>query len=61
MPSSQGQLASVYSEMLTFPPCHGKWLVPSVTVAFLSLLLILAGDVELNPGPGKGKEKATSG
>ena len=59
--SSQGKLASVYSEMLNFLSCHGKWLAPSVTVAFLSLLLILAGDVELNPGPGKGKEKATSG
>ena len=61
MPSSQGPLASVYCEMLTSLSCHGKCLAQSVTVAFLSLLLILAGDVELNPGPGKGKEKATSG
>ena len=59
--SSQGQLASVYSEMLAFLSCYGKWLASSVTVAFLSLLLILAGDVELNPGPGKGKEKEISG
>ena len=58
--SSQGQLASLYSEVLTFLSCHGKWLAQSVTVVFLSLLLILAGDVEVNPGPGKGKEKAAS-
>ena len=58
--SSQGQLTSVYSEVLTFLSCHGKWLAQSVTVVFLSLLLILAGDVEVNPGPGKGKEKAAS-
>ena len=61
MPSSQDPLASVYSDMLTSFTCHGKCLARSVTVVFLSLLLILAGDVELNPGPGKGKEKATSG
>ena len=61
MHSSQGQLAGVFSEMLTFLSCHGKWLAQSMTVAFLSLLLILAGDVELNPGPRKGKERAASG
>ena len=58
--SSQGQLAGVYSEVLTFLSCHGKWLAQSVTVVFLSLLLIMAGDVEVNPGPRNGKEKATS-
>ena len=36
-------------------------LAQAVSVAFLSLLLILAGDVEVNPGPGKGKERAASG
>ena len=56
----QGQLAGVYSEVLTFLSCHGKWLAECVTIVFLSLLLILAGDVEVNPGPGKGKEKSAS-
>ena len=36
-------------------------LAQAVSVTFLSLLLILAGDVEVNPGPGKGKERAASG
>ena len=58
--SSQGKLAGVYSEVLTFLSCNGKWLAQCVTVVFLSLLLILAGDVEVNPGPRKGKEKAAS-
>ena len=58
--SSQGQLSSVYSEVLTIFSCNGKWLARSVTLVLLSLLLIIAGDVEVNPGPGKGKEKAAS-
>ena len=35
--------------------------VSARTCAFLSLLLLLAGDVEVNPGPRKGKEKAVAG
>ena len=61
MDSAQGQLTSVYFEMLAFLSCHDTWLAQCVTVAFLSILLILAGDVEVNPGPGKRKQKAASG
>ena len=35
--------------------------VSARTCAFLSLLLLLAGDVEVNPGPRKGKGKAVAG
>ena len=35
--------------------------VSARTCAFLSLLLLLAGDVEVNPGPRQGKEKAVAG
>ena len=35
--------------------------VSTQTCAFLSLLLLLAGDIEVNPGPRKGKEKAVAG
>ena len=61
MHSAQGQLARVYSEMLTCLSYNGTRVAQCVMVAFLSILLILAGDVEVNPGPGKGKEKAASG
>ena len=42
----------------------GKALTKAVTVracVFFGLLLLLAGEVERNPGPKKGKEKAASG
>ena len=35
--------------------------VSAQTCAFISLLLLLAGDIEVNPGPRKGKKKAVAG
>ena len=43
---------------------HSKSITKAGTVrscVFLSLLLLLAGDVESNPGPRKGKEREASG
>ena len=43
---------------------HSKSITKAVTVrscVFLGLLLLLAGDVESNPGPRKGKEREASG
>ena len=43
---------------------HSKSITKAVTVRsciFLRLLLLLAGDVEKNPGPRKGKERVASG
>ena len=43
---------------------HSKSVTKAVTVrpcVFLSLLLLLAGDVERNPGPRKGKKREASG
>ena len=43
---------------------HSKSITKAVTVQsciILGLLLLLAGDVERNPGPGKGKKREASG
>ena len=43
---------------------HSKSVTKAATVrscVFLGLLLLLAGDVERNPGPRKGKEREASG
>ena len=36
--------------------CASAW-----TCTFLCLLMLLAGDIEMSPGPRKGKEKAVAG
>ena len=60
MLSPQSQPSTICLAFLSRAACIGKWLSQTVLkpYVFLRRILLLAGDVETNPGPIQGRQRA---